>query len=155
MADEFQSITNMNRVSVIRNARTASTGAMNGGRQASYKRASEMGIKMQKEWIAQFDERTRDSHRNLDGQRVDWDKKFSNGLEFPGDSSGTPAEVYNCRCGMRAVLPKVNDKSRQTYREWEQGKNAYNNTGRNGIIQNIDIDDLNVFSGTAWSCVNK
>lgn len=69
----------------------------------SYKAASDMGIKLRKKWLATRDERTRDSHASINGEVVDWDKPFSNGLMFPGDPSGPAAEVYNCRCALVAV----------------------------------------------------
>lgn len=101
--DLIFSIPSMNRASAIRAARTAMTGAQNGGRMASYKAAADMGIKVRKRWIATKDARTRSSHAALDGETVDWDKKFSNGLMYPGDPSGKPSEVYQCRCTLRTV----------------------------------------------------
>ena len=47
---------------------------------------------------------TRHSHAALDGSIVDQDKKFDNGLMYPGDQSGRPEEVYNCRCTVVAVV---------------------------------------------------
>jgi uncharacterized protein with gpF-like domain len=44
------------------------------------------------------DDRVRDSHANLDGDVVDWDKTFDNQLSFPRDPSGEPGETINCRC---------------------------------------------------------
>lgn len=96
-------IPDMSRKSALRTARTAVTGAQNGGRMDSYKAASDMGIKVRKRWVATKDDRTRKSHRRLDGETVDWDKPFSNGLMYPGDRSGPGAEVYQCRCTMRTV----------------------------------------------------
>lgn len=52
IADEFQRVTNMDRTSALRNARTATTGAQNARRQETYDRAAEMGIEIEKEWIA-------------------------------------------------------------------------------------------------------
>jgi SPP1 gp7 family putative phage head morphogenesis protein len=105
MAKRLQSVTNMNKVSAIRNARTAVTGAECKGRQDSYARAEADGIILQKEWLATNDGRTRHSHAALDGAIVDQDKKFDNGLMYPGDPSGRPEEVYNCRC---TLVAKVN-----------------------------------------------
>ena len=88
--------TNMN--AMVRYARTAMTAAQNSGRQEMLERATQMGIKCKKVWMATLDGRTRDSHAALDGDAVDIDKKFSNGLMYPGDPNGPPGEVYNCRC---------------------------------------------------------
>ena len=96
-------IPDMSRKSAIRAARTAMTGAQNGGRMDSYKAATDMGVKVRKRWVATKDDRTRKSHRKLDGETVDWDKPFSNGLMYPGDPSGPGAEVYQCRCTLRTV----------------------------------------------------
>lgn len=110
----------LNQVSAIRNARTAITSAQNGGRMDGYKRLAEMGVQMQKEWIATLDERTRDSHRDMDGERVPYDKPFSNGLMFPGDPSGPGREVWNCRCTMRSIFPENSEPRKVSY----YGKNA-------------------------------
>lgn len=88
----------------IRNARTATTGAENGGRMDSYERAAAMGIPVKKVWMATLDSRTRDSHRLLDGEEVDYNEEFGNGLMFPGDTDGDPEEVWNCRCTMIADI---------------------------------------------------
>lgn len=101
-----KAIPNMNKASAVRTARTAATSAQNGGRLASYEKADKMGVKVRKVWVATKDDRTRRDHRRMDGETVDWDEDFSNGLRFPGDPSGKPAEVYNCRCTMRTEVPK-------------------------------------------------
>lgn len=106
VAKEMQRVTGMDERAAIRNARTAMTGAQNGGRLQAMKRAEKKGIKQQKVWVAKLDNVTRDSHVDLDGEAVDLDKPFSNGLMFPGDSSGEPAEVYNCRCGLATDYEK-------------------------------------------------
>lgn len=101
-----------NKSAAVRNARTAVTSAQNAGRQNTFNRAEEMGITIQKEWISTHDGRVRDSHAALDGVRVNNDRPFPNGLRYPGDPSGAPAEVYNCRCTMRSIIPKYNDAKR-------------------------------------------
>lgn len=104
IAKRIRNVQEMNRTQAIRSARTIVTGAENKGRQDSYARAEADGIILQKEWLATNDNRTRHSHVLLDGDIVDQDKKFDNGLMFPGDPNGEPSEVYNCRCSMTAVV---------------------------------------------------
>lgn len=91
--------------SAIRNARTLVTQAENKGRLDSYHELEDMGTIMKKRWIATADERTRESHLLLDGEEVDLDETFSNGLMYPGDpDADDPGEVYNCRCSMETVI---------------------------------------------------
>lgn len=117
-----------NKVGAIRNARTMTTGAENAGRVDSYKRADEKGIKIKQMWIATLDERTRQSHRDLDGQSVEPGETFSNGCEYPGDPKGAPEEVYNCRCTLVAKFPEIpytfaeRGTNKEEYLEWKKGK---------------------------------
>ena len=114
----------MNKSSAIRTARTAVTGAQNAGRMDSYVAAEKMGIKVRKEWLATIDGRTRHSHAMLDGKVVDKDKKFENGCMFPGDPNGPPWEVYNCRCTLIAAVDGVDtSNSQRSVRNPETGKN--------------------------------
>ena len=100
----IQNVTDMNRSSAIRNARTMVTGAENKGRQDRREEAAKMGMIMKKKWIATEDNRTRETHRKIDGETVDYDAKFSNGLLYPGDPNGAGAEVYNCRCTVGDIV---------------------------------------------------
>lgn len=100
-AAEIAGLIHRNEVSAIRNARTMVTGAENAGRQDSYEELAEQGVIQKKVWIATPDDRTRESHIELDGEEVDINAEFSNKLMYPGDPSGDPSEVYNCRCTMR------------------------------------------------------
>jgi len=113
-------LTEINRKSSIRYARTATTSAENAGRIDSYKRAESMGIEMLKEWMATADDRTRDSHIALDGVKVGVDDVFPNGCAFPGDPSGPASEVWNCRCTLIAAL-KGFDSDRYTAKDWKNG----------------------------------
>lgn len=131
IAKRLQSVTDMSGAAAIRNARTATTGAENAGRQQSYDDAKEeLGIEMGKQWIATLDDRTRETHRMLDGEIVGKDEKFSNDLLFPADPMGEPEEVYNCRCTMIGVLKGHNYKmdnrasklGDMTYEEWKYGQ---------------------------------
>lgn len=49
-------------------------------------------------WVTAKDDRVRDAHEALEGEAVDQDAKFSNGLEYPRDPNGEASEVINCRC---------------------------------------------------------
>lgn len=93
--------------SAVRNARTMMTSAENGGRVESYKRAQKLGIKMKKEWLATNDNRTRHTHEEINGDQVDIDDTFDNGLRYPGDPEGEPDEVYNCRCTLVGALEGI------------------------------------------------
>lgn len=127
ISDRLQQVTDMDRRAAIRNARTMMTGAQNGGRIGAYERASNLGIEIQKEWMATLDKRTRDSHAQLDGERVPYKKAFSNGLNFPGDPDGDPSEVYNCRCTIVPFYPEYADmtEKRMTYGEWVKERKEY------------------------------
>jgi len=111
-------------------ARTAITGAQNAGRLVQMQQAEDLGLEVNKRWVATPDSRTRDSHRAIDGEEVPQKEEFSNGLEYPGDPAGDPAEVYNCRCTMESVYPEYEDRSKkwredveidgQPYEEWKE-----------------------------------
>lgn len=66
------------------------------------KRAKDRGADIVKIWDATLDGNTRPSHMRVDGEIKEIGKKFSNGLEFPGDPAGSAAEVINCRCRSRS-----------------------------------------------------
>jgi hypothetical protein len=61
-------------------------------------RSEAMGNKHTKIWRTAGDNRVRDSHAAIDGEEVDINALFSNGLKRPKDPDGRPEEVYNCRC---------------------------------------------------------
>ena len=121
----------------IRNARTMTTGAQNAGRIDSYKRAEDMGIKMEQMWRATLDDRTRHEHRMLDGETVKVGEPFEvEGYEimFPGDPTAEGFLIYNCRCTLKAVVAgltlqaeKLRDDSAiggKTYEEWKAEKQS-------------------------------
>ena len=53
-----------------------------------------------KQWIGG----DRETHAAQDGDIVDIDETFANGLSYPGDPSGGPGEVINCRCAISPVI---------------------------------------------------
>lgn len=60
----------------------------------------EKSARIVKQWDAALDARTRSSHARVDGEIRENNEKFSNGLLYPGDPSGSAAEVINCRCAL-------------------------------------------------------
>jgi HK97 family phage portal protein len=76
-------------------ARTETVGAMNHGELIA---ARESGVIASKEWLTQGDGKVRDSHSDIDGERVGLEDTFGNGLRHPGDQAGSADEVCNCRC---------------------------------------------------------
>lgn len=146
-------IPGMERASAVRTARTSVTGAQNAGRMDSYYAAEELGIEIQKEWLATLDSRTRHSHAVIDGERRNIDKAFSNGCMFPGDPQGPAREVYNCRCTLitsdmkarnsrgaqrRARNPDTGENeliSDMTYQEWAGWKTSVEKQVSGGIIK--------------------
>lgn len=125
-ADLRTRLVNMSIESALRTARTAVTAAENGGRQASYERAAEMGLEMTREWLSTHDARTRHAHGMADGQRVAVDEPFTVGgekLMFPGDNSlgASGWNIYNCRCCLISAI-KGHERKRETYQEWQRKK---------------------------------
>lgn len=107
IAKRLKQVTNMSDSAAVRNARTMTTSAENGGRMAVYEEAEKMGIELQKTWVATLDERTRDSHIELDGVTIPIDQKFENSdgeLMYPADPNGDAANVYNCRCTLITTI---------------------------------------------------
>ncbi|TDB79625.1 phage minor head protein [Micromonospora sp. KC721] len=97
-------------------ARTETIGAYNAGTLTAWLTAeSAADERLDKVWVATHDERTRDDHRNADGQRVALDGAFVVGgvpLRYPGDPAAPPGQTVQCRCTMIEVpadepLPSV------------------------------------------------
>lgn len=143
ISKRLQSVTDMDSRAAIRNARTMTTSAENAGAMHSYKRAEEMGIKGQKMWMATHDSRTRDSHVMLDGEMQNLHDEFSNGLQQPGDPSGDPSEVYNCRC--RIVYASNRSQLKQNYDE----------LNKKVVIDGKSYDEWKQESYTKWTAKHE
>ena len=103
IAKSVYEVSDMDIKACYRTARTGVTAAENMARIDSYYDAEEQGIPMMKQWYATKDNRTRKSHRIIDGERIPINEYFSNQLFYPADPDGEPAEVYNCRCTLLGV----------------------------------------------------
>lgn len=124
IAKRLRKVADMSANQARTHARTAMTGAQNAGRIEGYHRAEKMGVKLEKEWLATLDKRTRHAHAALDGQHVPVDEPFDSELGpimFPGDPAARPANVYNCRCTLISRLldyPSENAKRRPNLQEY-------------------------------------
>jgi len=130
-----------NMQAMTRYARTAMTGAQNAGRMEMLHEAQAMGIKVKKRWLATLDSRTRDAHRNLDGQVQEIDKPFESDLgpiDYPGDFYADPANVYNCRCTLIYEYPE--------YMPQNAERRAYNDDRTESEI----IPDMTYNEWKAW-----
>lgn len=130
IAERLAEVTDMDKTAAVRNAATMTTSAQNAGRVDGMKRAEDMGIKLKQRWLATLDGHTRETHRKCDGELREIGKKFSNGLLYPGDPNGPPAEVFNCRCVITSMvenqLNDFSDRNNQlqgmTYDQWKESK---------------------------------
>lgn len=128
----------MSKAQAQRVARTEAGRAMSQAGLDSAKVARDNGLSMHKRWLATKDNRTRDTHRHLDGKAIDIDDNFhSSGCVgqapklFVGVASAK--ENINCRCKLlyyfdEDELPSVTRTKDDgvipftTYREWEKQK---------------------------------
>ena len=103
-------------------------------------RAKQKGADIVKQWDSTLDSRTRESHQKLDGEIVEVNKKFSNGLLYPGDSNGVASEVVNCRC---ALLQRA---------KWALSDEEFTKmNGKTNELQHFEsVDDYNKFKKIFW-----
>ena len=116
----------------LRVARTEGGRAQTLGTLLSYEKAEEQGVEMERVWMAALDDRTRDSHADMDGVVAGDDDMFPSpvGRVAGPMLSGVPEFDINCRCTTIAqvkdlpppVLRRIRDEGvqpYQTYREWK------------------------------------
>lgn len=71
--------------------------------QGSLLGAQGLSVTVNKVWVSVSDDRTREDHREIDGQERPLSGSFDvagEALEFPGDPTADPAQICNCRCVM-------------------------------------------------------
>lgn len=123
IAKRLRKVTDMNRDSAVRNARTMVTSAENRGRLEGMRKTTKMGIVQKKGWLSSDQPgRTRDGHMPEAFERltVDIEEPFVNSIGkimFPGDPAAAPENVYNCRCSMESVIIGFVDPVTGEYRE--------------------------------------
>jgi SPP1 gp7 family putative phage head morphogenesis protein len=105
MMKDLKGMVNKENFEIMRILRTELHDAQEAGTAASYEEAIEHGIEGKVIWLATLDDRTRESHADMDGEEQNEDGMFilrgKNGTyecPYPG-YEGLPAEErINCRC---------------------------------------------------------
>lgn len=105
-ADIFQNFKDMAPYRAERIARTEILTAVSIGNYSASKDAAKVIPDLIKVWMTAKDDRVRDSHKDLEGDKAKIDEPFSNGLLFPRDTKGGASEVINCRCSLITVSAK-------------------------------------------------
>ena len=133
VAKRIEDLTEADYKKAIRIARTEGGRASSLSQQRAYDDAKDMGVNFKKRWVATFDEYTRNSHQEMDGQTVGVDEDFISpvtGARGQGPRlMGHPAEDINCRCTTIAIVDGYEPELRRddqtlqeiknmTYMEW-------------------------------------
>lgn len=159
-----------NRKAAERYARTAATGAQNAGRVDAYKRAEDMGIEVEQEWLATLDPRTRDAHRQLDGQHVPVGEPFKidgEEIRFPGDPAAPGYLIWNCRCTLvprlksldQSDAPRNSKLGDMSYDEWKNEHIKFQvevPDFQSAVGRAISVDQINdLMNGQGWFRTNR
>ena len=133
-----RNLKNTTNVDYNKSLRIAKTEGHRIQQEATYNvqvRAKTKGAEVMKQWDSTLDSRTRPSHQKVDGELVEVEEPFSNGLMYPGDPNGMAKEVINCRC---ALLQRA---------KWALTDEEF--TKMNGETNELehfeDVDDYNKF----------
>lgn len=114
IAKRIMNVQEMNKTQAIRSARTIVTGAECKGRQDSYQRAKDDGIILRKYWLATYDKRARDWHKEAgndytEEKAIEIDDFFivdGEKMLHPGDAmhGASGHNLYNCRCSIASKV---------------------------------------------------
>ena len=114
IAKRIMNVQEMNKTQAIRSARTIVTGAECKGRQDSYQRAKDDGIIIRKYWLATYDKRARDWHKEAgndytEEKAIEIDDFFivdGENMLHPGDAmhGASGHNLYNCRCSVASKV---------------------------------------------------
>lgn len=118
IAKRLRNVQEMNRTQAIRSARTIVTNAECKGRQDSYQRAKDDGIILRKYWLATYDKRARDWHKEAgnkynEDNAIEIDEFFvvdGEDMLHPGDAmhGASGHNLYNCRCSIASKVKGFN-----------------------------------------------
>ena len=114
IAKRIMNVQEMNKEAAIRSARTIVTSAECKGRQDSYQRAQDDGIILRKYWLATYDKRARDWHKEAgnkynEDNAIEIDDFFvvdGEDMLHPGDAMHGAGghNLYNCRCSIASKV---------------------------------------------------
>lgn len=136
IAKRMSNVTGMNAKNSIRTARTLTTAAENAGVLKGFHDAQKIGVRMKQEWLATLDGRTRDSHRHVDGEKVEVGGKFSNGCRMPGDPEAPYSETANCRCTLVAAVDGVSTDDAERWSKLPDGMSYEQWRGKRSEVTN-------------------
>lgn len=119
----------------VKVAQTEGHRVHNAASYESVKEADELGVEMVKVWVSTLDNRTRDAHQDLDGERIGVNDNFKSSAggrgPVPGQM-GNAADDINCRCTYVVEVEGVSHDFRRvrgdgvipytTYNEWAEAK---------------------------------
>lgn len=96
-------------------ARTEALRAVNQASYEAFQQAIDSGDveanKLQHEWVTALDNRVRDSHSSMHGQKRPFGQPFISGsgsaLLYPGDPSAPASEVIHCRCVLATTIKET------------------------------------------------
>ena len=137
-----------NRNSASMHSEGMGTDAENKARLDGMYRASDIGVKVQKQWRATLDNRTRDSHRFLDSKTIDLDATFDNGLKYPREPGGAKSEICNCRCRLRYVTPYTKYKTRSARKGEVRGSYKKDSSFRG--TKSIEVENMSYAEWMRW-----
>ena len=141
-----------NRNSASMHSEGMGTDAENKARLDGMYRASDIGVKVQKQWRATLDNRTRDSHRMLDSETIDLDDTFDNGLKYPREPGGALSEICNCRCRLRYVTPYTKYETRSA--RLGEVKGSYKKDSSFRGTKSIEIENMSYKEWMEWRARN-
>lgn len=132
MARDIKEKFDMAAYKAERIVRTEAHRARSMGQLATLEEAHKQGVEMVKVWVSAMDDRVRDSHGALDGQKVPMvDEEGNPGMFISGAGNKAEApgmfnvasEDVNCRCSMRGEVPgyePTERRERLTEEEYNQ-----------------------------------
>ena len=143
IARNINNTTNVDYNKSLRIAKTEGHRIQNESAYNVQVRAKQKGADVVKQWDSTLDNKTRPTHRALDGQIVGVDEYFTSesGYKalYPGDF-GVPSEDCNCRC---ALLQRA---------KWALNDEAFTKmNGKTNELQHFEsVDDYNKFKSIFW-----